>query len=98
MYLRRVQIMNIRSITKLDWSISADEAAGWHVIIGDNGSGKSSFLRSIALAIVGPTEAIALRQDWNDWLHPRRLAGSVRLDISHDGQWDQIIAAEDVVG
>jgi ABC-type cobalamin/Fe3+-siderophores transport system ATPase subunit len=35
----------------MTWTIENSQAAGWHVIIGDNGSGKSTFLRSIALAL-----------------------------------------------
>jgi predicted ATPase len=43
-------------------------SAGWHVIIGDNGAGKSTVLRSIALALIGPAEPGALRQDWQTWM------------------------------
>jgi DNA repair exonuclease SbcCD ATPase subunit len=46
MYIKRVQIKNIRSFTDLEWRIDPDRAAGWHVIIGDNGTGKSAFVCS----------------------------------------------------
>jgi DNA repair exonuclease SbcCD ATPase subunit len=68
MYLKQINLRNLRSMASLDWEIEDDKAAGWHVIIGDNGAGKSGLLRAIALALVGPQEAIALRQDWNEWL------------------------------
>lgn len=52
------------------------------MIIGDNGSGKSTFLRAIALALVGPLEAIALRQDWNDWLSRDQSQGDITVWLS----------------
>jgi len=43
-YVTRVEAKNIRSIRALDWSIEETHAAGWHVVLGNNGAGKSSFL------------------------------------------------------
>jgi len=48
MYIKEIQIENIRSISKLTWTIPEDNAAGWHVVIGDNGSGKTSVMRALA--------------------------------------------------
>ena len=90
MYLERVQIQNVRSIENADWDggLLSREAAGWHVILGDNGSGKSSFIRAVALALVGPSEALALRQDWNEWLRKDQKRGYVRLTLSGDWKYD----------
>ena len=86
MYLRRVHIQNVRSIAELTWELpDGVDGAGWHVILGDNGSGKSSFLRSIALALVGPMEAPALRQSWREWL---RSGGEDRARIAVRLSWD----------
>ena len=89
MYLRKVRIKNVRAIAELEWSIPKGKEAGWHVIIGDNGSGKSTVLRAIALALVGPKEAIALRQNWNDWLSRGERAGEIRLNITNNYQVDK---------
>jgi putative AbiEii toxin of type IV toxin-antitoxin system len=89
MYLRKVRIKNIRSISDLDWSIPRTKEPGWHVVIGDNGAGKSTFLRSIALALVGPKEAFALRQNWNDWLSRGKPTGEIRLDITYNQRLDK---------
>jgi predicted ATPase len=81
MHLRRVHIRNVRSIAALTWELPPEiSGAGWHVILGDNGAGKSSFLRSIALALVGPTEAAGLRQSWTEWL--RTGADKATIDLS----------------
>jgi ABC-type molybdenum transport system ATPase subunit/photorepair protein PhrA len=44
MYINRVAINNVRSLKSLIWEIEEDQCPGWHVSIGDNGSGKSTFL------------------------------------------------------
>jgi predicted ATPase len=80
MYLRRVRIRNIRAITNFDMDLP--NAAGWNVLIGDNGSGKSSIIRAIALALIGPEEALGLRADWRDWLSHQSIEGRIRIDIS----------------
>jgi energy-coupling factor transporter ATP-binding protein EcfA2 len=89
MHIRTFRIHAIRTITDLDWRLSPSvEPAGWHVIIGDNGSGKSSILRSVALTLVGPSEAPALRQDWNDWLQKEARSGWIHLNIDEDKLYD----------
>ncbi|WP_163782786.1 AAA family ATPase [Myxococcus vastator] len=89
MYLKQVTIENVRSLAGLSWEPEpAPTLAGWHVIIGDNGAGKSSVLRAIALAMVGPSEAIALRQDWNEWLRWGSESGAIRLTLRRDKEWD----------
>ncbi|QRN96755.1 AAA family ATPase [Archangium violaceum] len=91
MYLTRFVIENIRSIQRMEWQVPLQRAPGWHVILGDNGSGKSSVLRSLALGLVGPDGAAALRQDWRRWqrhatqgLIDLFLASNPKLDKSGD--------------
>ncbi len=91
MYLERIQIQNIRSLENVVWDRNftpEKNGAGWHVILGDNGSGKSSFIRAVALALVGPLEAKALRQDWNEWLRKGQEQGYVRLTLTGDWKYD----------
>ena len=90
MHIRKVIIQNIRSIRELEWSLSESKpAAGWHVIIGDNGSGKTSFLRSIALAMVGPKDAAGLRLSWDDWLRKEAKQGQISLVIRRNREIDR---------
>ncbi len=81
MHIRKATITNVRSIRKLTYAIPASRAAGWHVILGDNGSGKSSFLKAISLALVGASEASGLRQPWNDWLTRGQKSGEIDVEI-----------------
>ncbi|HXQ70264.1 MAG TPA: AAA family ATPase [Pyrinomonadaceae bacterium] len=89
MYLRRIRLKNVRAISQLDWVVPSGKEAGWHVIIGDNGAGKSTVLRSVALALVGPKEAFALRQNWDDWLTRGTPAGYIRLSIRWNSKLDK---------
>lgn len=92
MHVTRASIRNIRSIETLTWDLGAyalrEDLSGWHVILGDNGSGKSSLLRAIALALTGPHDAPALRYDWNAWLRQRCDRGEVCLGIEAHAGWD----------
>jgi len=86
MYIKRVEITNIRSIESLTMEFKSQ--AGWHVLIGDNGAGKSTIIRSIALALIGPDDAPALRLDWADWLSQRAPKGQIRLVVEGDQKYD----------
>jgi len=86
MYIKKVEITNIRSIDHFEMTF--DNPAGWHVLIGDNGSGKSTILRSIALALIGSEQAAALRTNWKDWLRKGEENGAVSLDLISDPYFD----------
>lgn len=81
MYVRRLSIKNIRSIEDFELKFLEDETAGWHVILGANGAGKSSVVRSLALSLAGPKEAAALRQNWNTWQRFGADQSSIRLQF-----------------
>jgi energy-coupling factor transporter ATP-binding protein EcfA2 len=87
MYIRSFRLKSIRTIADLEWR-AASPSAGWHVIIGDNGSGKSTVLRSLALILVGPAEAPALRQDWNNWLKKGTSQGFIHVNVDEDKNYD----------
>ncbi len=82
MYIKKVEITNIRSIR--EFSMTFGNPAGWHVLIGDNGTGKSTIIRSIALALIGTEQALGLRTDWREWLNNQTSEGTVKLKISRD--------------
>lgn len=89
MYLREIKVKNVRSLTDLTWRLPAEAPrAGWHVLIGDNGAGKSSLLRAVAMVLVGPKEIPALREDWASWLPPGEKQATVRLSLEFDEKVD----------
>ena len=92
MYLRRATIENIRSFTQLEWDLREHVPAGWHVIIGDNGAGKTSFLRCLAMSICGSSQLSGLRENWRDWCNRESDTVSksgVTAYLEPDEAWDK---------
>jgi predicted ATPase len=81
MYIKEVHLEHIKSIRSLPIVFDEDNLAGWHVFIGDNGAGKSTVVRAIALALLGFRDALATREDWNNWLSKSANSGKIQLKI-----------------
>jgi energy-coupling factor transporter ATP-binding protein EcfA2 len=90
MYITSIEIRNIRSIANMNWQFGPKQSPGLHVILGDNGSGKSTFLRAIALALLGPEEVPALREDWGTWIRGDNRDGIVKLEIQFEQSVDKV--------
>lgn len=88
MYIQKLVIKNIRSIAQFEMEFP--NPAGWHVLIGDNGAGKSSIVRAIAIGALGLENAKALSsfEDFSNWLPPKLNTGSVTLKVIRDNQFD----------
>ena len=89
MHVQRLNIENIRSIQQLDIDLRGEEnPAGWHVLLGDNGAGKSTVVRALALALMGQSNAYATREDWSRWLAAGSESGRIVVELSAH-QWDE---------
>ena len=84
MHIRRLTIKNVRAISEFDLTLQTDECAGWHVLLGENGSGKSTAVRALATVLMGAVNAHASRQDWSSWLRDGEQTGSVEVRIRQD--------------
>ncbi|MBL0018806.1 MAG: AAA family ATPase [Bacteroidetes bacterium] len=56
MYIKDVHLKNLKSLKNLHLYFEEGKEAGWHIILGDNGSGKTSTIRAIALGLIGPSD------------------------------------------
>jgi hypothetical protein len=63
----RVSLASVKSLPPFTWDLPA-KRAGWHVVLGQNASGKSSLLRGIAAALLSAEELAALREGWSRWV------------------------------
>lgn len=90
MYVTELIIYDIRSIQRFSLSLPLERCAGWHVVLGDNGAGKSTFVRALAVALAGPGEAKALRQDFSTWLRSGAGEGRISLSISAQPELDKL--------
>jgi predicted ATP-binding protein involved in virulence len=87
MYIKKAEITNIKSIEKFE--IEFKNPAGWHVLIGDNGSGKSTIVRAIALALVGE-KSQSLRENWTNWLSINADNGEIIVNLYKNKNYDLI--------
>lgn len=61
-WIERVVIKNFRPIDHVDLDLSRSTSVNgpWEMLLGDNGSGKSSILQAIALTLIGPADRAAI--------------------------------------
>lgn len=88
MYIHSLEIKNIRSIK--DFKMNFTNPAGWHVVIGDNGSGKSRVVRSISAVLIGPDQIPAVLPVWDEWLRTGVKEGRIHLELNRDPAFDNM--------
>jgi predicted ATPase len=76
-YVSLVQIENIRSIASLRWEVTP--GPGWNVVLGDNGAGKSTFLRAIAAMLLSTMERGAIPVSSAAWARVGATTATIRL-------------------
>ena len=88
MYIKRVELTNIRCFEHIESDLSSDgDIRKWAVILGDNGVGKTTLLRSIALALGDRESAAALLRDLpGEWVRRESAdkRGTIRIDFSNE--------------
>ncbi|MFF2744969.1 AAA family ATPase [Kitasatospora sp. NPDC058048] len=91
MYIKRLVVKNIKGFehADLDFCEDGENYAGWCVITGDNGSGKTALLKSIALSLLGPSDARALIPDLRGWATEGFDSGTISLEIKPNHEYDK---------
>lgn len=84
MYIDTIRLENIRGFRELEFSFDRGQGqyAGWTVLTGDNGSGKSTVLKAMALALAGTSTARALQPSLRGWLSRDQRDGRASLTLS----------------
>jgi len=83
MYIKSVEITDFKSVKS--FSMSFENPAGWHVIIGNNGAGKSTILQAIALTIIGSSDSSIPGKNLESFINFGSLSASIELEIQkHD--------------
>ncbi len=83
MYIQRVVLKNLKGFKSLDFSFQRPDGrlAGWTVLTGENGSGKTAVLKAIALALVGPDVGRALQPSLQGWIREGSDAAGIAVQI-----------------
>jgi hypothetical protein len=84
MYIQKIEIENVRGFEKVDLDLTRPDGsfAGWTVIAGRNGSGKTTFLRAVALSVAAVSTALKFDDSYADgWVRAGAKAGHAHAHI-----------------
>jgi predicted ATP-binding protein involved in virulence len=83
MFLKRIALHNVRSIESLELSFETGEELPrkWTLLLGENGSGKSSVLRSLALVAAGSEALPELLVQPDAWIRLGADECSIEADL-----------------
>ncbi len=84
MYIHQIELKNIRGFEDLNFTLERPDGsyAGWTVFTGDNGSGKSSLLKAIAVALTGKDTARALQPSFHRWISEGAKVQEGRIELT----------------
>lgn len=90
MYIQRAFLENIGCIERLDLAFPLNQEAGWHVILGGPGSGKTTALRALALALMGRNDAGKAVPIPDAFLRNGAGTGLIDLQLVADPEYDEL--------
>jgi hypothetical protein len=97
MYVHEVKISNVKSFrdgtmeSTIDFERPGGTFAGWTVVAGRNGAGKSSFLQAIALSLAGPEAARSLQESWSGWIRESATHAMVSTRVRYAPEFDRFV-------
>jgi hypothetical protein len=93
MYITNINLKNVRCIKEVNIDLTKGSGAkSWLVIVGNNGVGKTSFLRSLAMGLCDETGATSLFQDTSgDWIQKGANKATIKVQLVNKGMAYTII-------
>lgn len=93
MYIKNIKLENIKRFedVSLDFQRPDGSYAGWNTIVGGNSSGKSTFLKAIALVLAGPEGSLRLDPKMTGWITKGAKSARVDLTLMRDINEDTIV-------
>lgn len=90
MYITNFQLENFCRLRKAKVKFPHGRQRGWHVIIGDNASGKSSILKGIAVALINQPDFPALQVNTNNFVRNKEQDAKVFVTTFPDEEHDEV--------
>jgi hypothetical protein len=83
MFLQRITLENIRAIEHLELSFTSQDGSPrkWTLLLGENGSGKSTILRAIALILAGSEALPELLGKPDAWIRFKKKECAIHADL-----------------
>jgi predicted ATPase len=95
MEITKIVLTNIRCFEHIEIDLkSEDETKNWLVIIGNNGVGKTTLLRSIALGLCEESGAAGLLSEISEMLRYNTKKGVIRIEIKPNPEYDELAYIE----
>ena len=91
MYIKTLHLENVKAFPELKFDLERPDGtyAGWTAFVGGNSSGKSTLLRAIALALMGPEAGNRLTGPAAGWILKGQTKASSVVTLSWDKQQDE---------
>lgn len=91
MYVDKIKLTHIRGFADLQFDLARPSGshAGWTVFTGDNGAGKSSLLKAIAVGLTGRDTARALQPSFHRWVSDGCSEGCIELKVTPERGLDE---------
>lgn len=82
--IERIEIRNFKIVENLTIQIPAESSdkGSWLVLLGENGTGKSSILQAAALALMGNRHRSALKLNASDFVRSGKESGYVKVYLT----------------
>lgn len=87
MYIKRLVLVNIRCFKEIEIDfLSGKNVQKWSVFFGDNSTGKTTFLRSLAMGLCDATSSAGLlRELYGDWVRDGEKKGTILVEFKVRG-------------
>lgn len=98
MYIKRVQLENIRCFEHIEIDFaSANDVRKWTVILGDNGVGKTTVLRCIAMGLTDETSASGLlRELEGDMIRFNQKSALIEVELASDEDDNRLVIKTEI--